>query len=62
MQKILIDANVILRYLLKDVDDVAEESSRIIERGAFTISEVLAEVVYVLMKVYYVERQEISDV
>ena len=61
MAKKLIDANVILRYLLNDVEEMAAESARIIQKGAFTIPEVLAEVVYVLMKVYHVERQEISE-
>ena len=61
MAKNLIDANVILRYLLNDVEEMAAESARIIQKGAFTIPEVLAEVVYVLMKVYHVERQEISE-
>ncbi len=62
MAKKLIDANAILRYLLNDVETMAAESAKVIQNGAFTISEVLAEVVYVLMKVYKVERQEISKV
>ncbi len=60
MAKKLIDANIILRYLLNDVESMAAESAQVIKNGAFTIPEVLAEVVYVLMKVYNVERQEIS--
>ena len=62
MAKKLIDANAILRYLLNDVESMAAESAQVIKNGAFTIPEVLAEVVYVLMKVYHVERQEISKV
>lgn len=61
MAKILVDANVILRYLLKDVEDMAEEAARVMQGGAFTLPEVLAEVVYVLSKVYGVERKEISS-
>lgn len=41
---------------------MAAESAQVIKSGAFTIPEVLAEVVYVLLKVYHVERQEISKV
>ena len=62
MVKKLIDANAILRYLLNDVETMASESAQVIKNGAFTIPEVLAEVVYVLLKVYHVERQEISKV
>lgn len=62
MAKKLIDANAILRYLLNDVENMAAESAQVIKSGAFIIPEVLAEVVYVLLKVYHVERQEISKV
>jgi predicted nucleic-acid-binding protein len=58
--KKLIDANVILRYLLKDHPQMSEEARRGIEEGAFTLPEVLAEVVYVLSGVYQVERTEIG--
>ena len=57
----LIDANVILRYLLRDHQQMSEESKKIIEGGAFTLPEVLAEVVYVLKSVYEVERAEITN-
>ena len=50
--KILIDANVILRYLLNDVEEMAKKSAEIINAGAFTLPEVIAEVVYVLKSVY----------
>lgn len=39
---------------------MSEEAKRIIEDGAFTLPEVLAEVVYVLKGVYKVERTEIA--
>lgn len=61
MQKILIDANVILRYLLNDVEEMAKKSAEIINAGAFTLPEVIAEVIYVLKSVYKVERGEISN-
>lgn len=58
--KRLIDANVILRYLLSDHPQMSEEAREIIADGAFTLPEVLAEVVYVLNGVYQVERTEIG--
>lgn len=58
--KKLIDANVILRYLLGDHPQMSEEAKRIIESGAFTLPEVIAEVVYVLKGVYKVERAELA--
>jgi predicted nucleic-acid-binding protein len=58
--KKLIDANVILRYLLKDHPQMSEEARQVIEEGAFTLPEVLAEVVYVLSGVYRIERTEIG--
>ena len=59
--KSLVDANIILRYLLQDDDKMFQESKSIIENGAEALPEVLAEVVYVLMKVYAVGRHEISE-
>lgn len=58
--KKLIDANVILRYLLGDHPQMSKEAKKIIEDGAFTLPEVLAEVIYVLKGVYKVERPEIT--
>ena len=56
----LVDANVILRYLLQEPQDQAEQAKAVIEKGAFTTMEVMAEVVYVLQKVYGIDRAEIS--
>lgn len=61
MQKILIDANVILRYLLNDVEEMAKKSEEIIKSDAWTLPEVIAEVIYVLKSVYKVEREEIAN-
>ena len=58
--KKLIDANVILRYLLGDHPQMSQEAKKIIESGAFTLPEVLAEVVYVLKGVYKVDRVELA--
>ena len=43
----LIDTNVILRFLLNDVPEQAEQAKAVIEAGAFTTIEVIAEVVYI---------------
>ena len=59
---ILIDTNVILRYLLNDIPEQADKANEIIESGAFTQLEIIAEVVYVLTKLYSVPRDRISDI
>ena len=55
----LIDTNVILRFLLNDVPEQSEQAKTVIEQGAFTTIEVIAEVVYVLRKVYQSSREQI---
>lgn len=65
--KKLIDANVILRYLLKDDETLFKRASSLLEKvivgeEAVIISEsVLAESVYVLQKVYKIEREVIAE-
>lgn len=59
--KKLIDANVILRYLLGDHPQMSEQARQAIQGGTFTLPEVLAEVVYVLQGVYHIERKEIAE-
>lgn len=58
----LIDANVILRYLLQDDPVMAQLARKVIDQGASTNTALLAEVVYVLQKVYRVEREKIAAV
>lgn len=55
----IIDANVILRYLLNDNKDMALKAKTVIEQGARTKPEIIAEVVYVLKGVYQVPREDI---
>ena len=45
---------------LGDHPQMSEKAKKIIKDGAFTLPEVLAEVVYVLKGVYKVERTEIA--
>jgi len=58
---ILLDANYILRFLLKDNLEMYEISKDcIVNNDCTVINEVLAEVVFVLLKVYKVTKQDIS--
>ena len=58
----LVDANVVLRYLLDDHAELSPKAADIIERHSVTLPmEVGCEVVYVLQKVYAVERKEIQQ-
>lgn len=51
----IVDANIILRYLLNDIDDLADKAANIVENNlVFSPNEVIAEIVYVLEKVYKV--------
>ena len=57
----LVDANVVLRYLLDDHAELSAKAAEIIEQQTVILPmEVACEVVYVLQKVYAVERQEIQ--
>ena len=56
----LVDANIILRYLMNDHSVMSPQAREIILAGAETTPEVLAEVVYVLRGVYHVDRPSIA--
>lgn len=57
----LVDANVVLRYLLDDHAELSPKAAEILEQHSVTLPvEVGCEVVYVLQKVYAVERKEIQ--
>lgn len=57
----ILDANAVLRYLLRDIPDMAEEARNAVMAGASTTAEVLAEVVYVLAGVYGAECRQIAE-
>ena len=58
----LLDANMILRYLLNDNEEMANEVEALILEGSVQITiEVMAEVVYVLKGVYSIERDKIKS-
>lgn len=59
---ILLDANYILRFLLKDNEEMYPIAKECIQNNeCFILNEVLAEVVFVLLKVYKVSRDDISN-
>jgi predicted nucleic-acid-binding protein len=58
----IVDANIILRYLLNDHETLSTKSRDIIEKKNIYIPfEVCAEVVYVLEKIYGVPRVRIEQ-
>ena len=60
---VIFDANMILRYLLNDNEEMADIAEDYIEKGTVSVTiEVIAEVVYVLKGVYSLERNEISEI
>lgn len=59
MYKVLIDTNVMLRYLLDDNEDMALIAEHVIDGGAWTSPVYLAEFVYVLEGVYGLSRKDI---
>jgi len=67
MEKKLVDANVLLRYLLKDDETLFKKAYELLERvkdGKELIiipESVLAECVYVLLRIYKVDRQIIAE-
>jgi predicted nucleic-acid-binding protein len=57
----VVDANIILRYLLDDHAELSPKAAEILEQQTVTLPiEVAYEVVYVLQKVYAVDRQDIQ--
>ena len=58
----LVNALVILRYILDDDPVLSNKASTIIENRYITIPfEVVTEIVYVLEKLYHVSRDDIYD-
>ena len=58
----LVDANVILRLILNDnAQMVAHSKEFIVDNEVLVRNEVLAEVVYVLTKVYGASRQDVAN-
>jgi len=56
---IIVDANIVLRYLLNDTENLSEKAADILENNnVFLLNEVIAEIVYVLEKVYKVKTMK----
>ena len=59
---VMLDANAILRYILNDNEDMALEVTEVIRSEDIIVTiEVIAEVVYVLKRVYGVDKKAISE-
>lgn len=58
----LIDANVILRFVLNDNPEMTNQATEIITVGAYTKPEVIAEVIYVLKNVYAMPKRKIRTI
>ncbi|MCL2146974.1 MAG: PIN domain-containing protein [Synergistaceae bacterium] len=57
----MVDANVVLRLLLRDDAEMAEQAISVVSEQRITLRyEVIAEVVYVLQKIYNIPREDIS--
>ncbi len=58
----IVDANIVLRYILDDHAELSPKAAEILEQQLVTLPmEVACEVVYVLQKVYAVERKDIQQ-
>lgn len=59
---VMLDTNMILRYLLDDNEEMASAAEQIIQEENVQVSiEIMAEVVYVLKGVYHIERKKIGE-
>ena len=57
----IVDANIVLRYILDDHIPFSEQAKRIVDKNIVEVPiEVLCEVIYVLSSVYKVPRFDIS--
>ena len=55
------DANIIIRYIINDDKAMAEKADAAINDGTiFVLPEVFAEIVYVLTKVYGINRKDVA--
>jgi len=58
----LVDTNIILRYLLNDIPEQSEIArSELKKDNVKILTQVVAEVIYVLSKIYKINRKEISE-
>lgn len=59
---VMLDANVILRYIPNENEDMVLEATEVIKsKDVIVTIEVIAEVIYVLKRIYGVDKQEITE-
>lgn len=59
---VMLDTNIILRYLLNDDERMASEAEWVIKNTSVQVTiEIFAEVIYVLKGVYHIGRTEIRQ-
>ena len=58
----LLDTNVIIRYLLNEKTEQTKIAVDVIGEGAYTLPLIIAEVVYVLTKLYNTPRETTADI
>ena len=56
-----VDANIVLRFLLADNEEMFKKSKEILKNNVYISNEILAEVIYVLEKFYKIDRNIIFD-
>ena len=67
MAKKLVDAKVILRYLLRDDEILFQKASAVLEKARtgeekiIILESVLTECIYVLLKIYKIDRLTIAE-
>jgi len=62
MQKTILDANSILRYILDDIQEQADSVEKVLQNeNVLILTEVIAEVVYVLTKYYNQSRSTSAE-
>lgn len=58
---VMLDTNIILRYLLNDDEQMAFEAETIIKNMSVQVNiEIIAEVIYVLKGIYHIDKVEIG--
>ena len=56
------DANILIRYIINDDEIMAAKADEAVNSGSlFVLPEVFAEDIYVLTKVYGIERSDVAD-
>ena len=59
----ILDANMILRFLIQDDESAADIVEKLIENEeVLVLPEVIAEVIYVMTKVYHIDRSTTVDI